>query len=307
MNAVFLTYALIATLIFGCRQGQLYKDNRVLLGTFVEVTSPDKRAPEIAFSEIKRIEGLLSKYKEESEIFRLNKTGSIKASPETFYVIKKAKQFWQESGGAFDITVGPLVDLWGFSQKKYSLPDDDAIKAALELIGSDKILLNEENYMIEFKLPGMKVDLGAIAKGYAVDCAVKKLKEAGIKSCLVNAGGQVYALGTKFGSPWNIALRNPFKSAFKEYYRLTDKAVATSGGYEQYFVKNNLHYSHILDPAAGYPVETSIVSVSVVSEDGLTADAIATAIFVLGKEKSAELLNKYPGVTAKIYDGNDLR
>ncbi len=298
---------LIFGFLCGCQSGNLYKDNRVLMGTFVEVASEDKRAPEIVFNEIKRVESLLSKYKQGSGVSRLNKTGKIQASPETFYVIKKAKEFSEKSGGAFDITVGPLVDLWGFSQKKYRVPDEESIKEALKLVGSDKIILNSRNNVIELKIQGMKIDLGAIAKGYAIDCAVKKLRESGIKSCLINAGGQIYALGTKSGRPWNIALRNPYKKTFKEHFKLTDKAVATSGGYEQYFVKNNRHYSHILDPLTGYPAQTRIASVTVIAGDGLTADAVATALYVLGREKSTRLLNKYPGVTAKIYEEKDLR
>ena len=286
--------------ICGCQNKQLYKDTRVMMGTFVEVTSSDKNAANIVFNEIKRIEGLLSKYKPDSEVSKLNKLGKLNASPETFYIIKKAKEFWQMSGGAFDITVGPLMDLWGFTDKKYRLPTEDAIKNTLNFIGSDKIILHDDNNMIEFSLSGVKIDLGAIAKGYAVDCAVKKLKEFGIKSCLINAGGQVYGLGDKFGRPWNIAIKDPRGEDLIAYLELKNRSTATSGDYEQYFIKGGLRYSHILNPKTGYPADSGIISVTVIAPDGLTADALSTAIFVLGKAKGSELAKRFPNVKLMI-------
>jgi thiamine biosynthesis lipoprotein len=278
-----------------------------MMGTFVEVTSPDKNAANIVFSEIKRIESLLNKYNPDSQVSRLNKFGKLNASPDTFYIIKRAKEFWRMSDGAFDITVGPLMDVWGFSDKKYRLPKEDEIKNTLALIGTDKIILHDDNNMIEFSLSGMKIDLGAIAKGYSVDCAVKKLKEFGIKSCLINAGGQVYALGDKFGRPWNIAIKDPRSKDFMGYLELKNKSVATSGDYEQYFIQDNLRYTHILNPKTGYPADLGIISVTVIAPDGLTADALSTAIFVLGKEKGIELAKKFPDVKLRIIEKEDVK
>lgn len=277
------------------------------MGTFVEVSSPDIRAGKIVFEEIKRIEELLSKYLPESEISRLNKSGRIEAAPETFYIISQAKHFWQESNGAFDVTVGPLMDLWGFSRKTYTLPAETDIQAALKLTGPDKIILNRQDYMIQLDTLGAKLDLGAIAKGYAVDCAVKKLRAAGINSCLINAGGDIYCLGDKSGRPWKVAIRNPYKKTFKRYLRLTNKAVTTSGDYEQYFIRGNRRYSHIFDPRTGYPADSGVISASVIADDCLTADALATAIFVLGKEESKVLLKKFPEATAEIYEEKELK
>lgn len=294
-------FALSFTLLCGCNR-PLYRQTQVMMGTFVEVISPDERAANITFAEIQRIENILSKYKADSEVSKLNKDGRINASPELFYVIKKSIDFWQASFGAFDITVGPLVDLWGFTDKKFRKPQEAEIKKTLEVIGLNKIVLNFNNNVVKFMLLGMKIDLGAIAKGYAVDCAVKKLKEAGIKSCLVNAGGQIYCLGTKSGKPWKIAVRNPRGKDFQEILELQDKAVATSGDYEQYFIKNKKRYSHILNPKTGYPANSGVVSVTVIAGDGLTADALATAIFVLGKNKGLELARKFPEVKVKIIE-----
>lgn len=279
----------------------LYQNNRLLMGTFWEVVSPDKEAGRIVFTEVSRIEQLLSKYQEDSEVFRLNRIGKLKVSPDTFYIIKKSKEFWQASDGVFDITVAPLVDLWGFTNQEYKVPSEDLIKAALKLVGCDKIILHEKDNVVEFKFPGMKIDLGAIAKGFALDCAVKKLKENNINSCLINAGGQVYALGEKSGHPWKIAIQNPREPKITGTLVLKNKSASTSGDYEQFFLKNGRRYCHIIDPKTGYPVASGISSVSVVTDSALEADALSTAIFVLGKEKGEELLKKFPQTVAKIF------
>jgi len=290
---IILTFCLFLP---GCENKKLYRDTQILMGTFVEVTSPDKRAKQIVFAEIKRIEELLSNYKDSSEVARLNKSGHLKVSPETFFIIKKSKEIWQMSNGAFDITVAPLVKLWGFKDNKFSVPQAQKIKEALRYIGSDKIILNEKDSVVEFKLPGIQIDLGAIAKGFAVDCAIKKLRESEIKNCLINAGGQIYGLGGKFGLPWKIAVRNPNENTFFDYLYIKDRAVSTSGNYEQCFNFKGIRYGHIFNPKTGYPVEPEFASVTVVAPSGLIADALTTSIFVLGKEEGKKLINKFKDV-----------
>lgn len=292
------------TLLAGCQNQQLYKDSRVMMGTFVEVTSPDKKAVDIAFAEIKRIENLLSKYDPDSEVAKLNKSARLIVSSDTFYVIKKAKDFWLISNGAFDITVSPLMDLWGFTDKRYYLPTDEEIKSVLNLVGSDKIILHEGDNVIEFSLANMQIDLGAIAKGYAVDCAIKRLIKEGIRSCLINAGGDIYCLGDRFGRPWKVAIRDPRRKGISDYLELKDEAIATSGDYEQYFIEKQRRYSHIFNPKTGYPADSGLLSVTVIASDCLTADALATSIFVLGKEKGRALLEKFPEVKVKIIEKN---
>lgn len=294
-------------LMLGCQNQKLFEDNRVMMGTFVEVKSPDKDAAGIVFKELKRIEDLLSKYKEDSEVSKLNTRGNLKVSSDTFYIIKKSLEFYKLSNGAFDITVAPLVSLWGFTDKKYSVPTQDEIREALKFVGSDKIILQDKDNVVKFSISGMKIDLGAIAKGYASDCAVAKLKEAGIKSCLVNVGGQIYCLGNKFNKPWKIAVKSPRRKGFNSQLELENKAVATSGDYEQYFIKDKKRYSHILNPKTGYPSDSGILSVTVVAPDGLTADALGTAIFVLGRDKGMELARKFSDVTLKIIEKKDVQ
>jgi len=304
---VLCTWYLVLTLC-GCQNKELYKDNRVMMGTFVEVISPDPRAPQIVFAEIKKIEDLVSKYSPNSEISRLNKTGELEASPDTFYLIQKAGEFWQASDGAFDITVGPLMDLWGFTDKNYQVPDDKDIKKTLDLVGFDKISFDNSKNMVKFNVSGMKVDLGGIAKGYAVDKAVNKLIAEGIKSCLINAGGQVICLGDKFGKPWRVMIKNPLGEAPSSYLlEIKNMSISTSGDYEQFFLKDNKRYSHIMDPKTGYPVQNNIASVTVIARDGVTSDALSTSIFVLGKEKGEELVKKFPGVEVKIIENTCLK
>lgn len=281
---------------------ELYKDTQLMMGTFVEVISPDKKASNIAFTEIKRVENLLSKYNPDSEISKLNKSGACLVSPETYYVIKKAKEFWLASDGAFDITVGPLLDLWGFTDKNYGLPEEKSIKDTLARVGSDKIILNKENNVVEFIVPGMKIDLGAIAKGFAVDCAIDKLKKASIKNCLINAGGDIYCIGDRLGKDWKVAIQNPSGNGFTDCLLLKNQAVATSGNYEQFFLKNKKRYAHIFNPKTGEPSDLGIASVTVIAQDCLTADALATSIFVLGKAKGEVLSKKFPNVKTIVIE-----
>ncbi|MDO9572436.1 MAG: FAD:protein FMN transferase [Candidatus Omnitrophota bacterium] len=272
----------------------LYHDNRILMGTFWEVTSPVKEASGIVFTEVARLEQLLSKYNPTSEISILNRTGKLKVSSDTFYIIKKSKEFYQLTDGAFDITIAPLVELWGFSNLKTKVPTTEEINSTLKIIGSDKIILHKNDSVVEFKLPKMKIDLGGIAKGFALDCAIKKLKENKINSCLINAGGQVYALGNKFSSTWKIAIKNPRKPSVLETLELNNQSVSTSGDYEQFFLKDGKRYCHIINSKTGYPVNSGVTSVTIIDDSGLNADALSTAVFTLGEDGVEMLKKKFP-------------
>jgi len=314
LRRVFVVTLLL--LLCGCQDRQLYKDNRLILGTYIEVASPYKQAPGIVFEEIKRIEKLLSKFDPDSEIFILNKTGRLRVAPETFEIIKKSKEFYELSGGAFDITVAPLMELWGFTLhrngagftgQESSVPEEGEISRAMKIVGSDKIILHEEDNVVEFKFPNVEIDLGAIAKGYSLDRAVKKLKENHIDSCLINAGGQVFCLGDKFGRPWKVGIRGPREDNLAGEFELTDKSVATAGDYEQYFIQDQKRYPHIIDPRTGYPVSSGVISATVIAQEATTADALATAIFVLGREKGEGLArDRFPAVEVKIIEEKDL-
>jgi len=289
-------WVITLTLRQAFREEKLYRQTRILMGTFFEVISPDERAGEIVFTEVARLEQLLSKYKEDSEVSKLNRTGKITASADTFYIIQRAKEYASKTNGAFDITVARLMDLWGFSERNFSVPSALKIKENLQLVGADKIILHEKNNVIEFKLSGMKIDLGGIAKGYALDRAVEKLKANHIKSCLINAGGQVYALGKRSGRKWKVSIRSPGNGKTRDIIELTDQSASTSGDYEQFFVKDGRRYCHILDPRTGYPAESGISSATIIADTSTEADALSTAVFVLGKLEAEAMLKKFSGV-----------
>jgi FAD:protein FMN transferase len=151
------------------------------MGTFVEVTSPYKEAANTVFQEIKRIENLLSKYDPDSEISRLNKAGFLAVSDDTLQILKKAGEFWKLTDGGFDVTVGPLMDLWGFTNKNYKLPKEEDIVKTREIVGFDKIIFNNQDNVIKYKTSGVQIDLGGITKGLAVGQAVKKKELSWLK------------------------------------------------------------------------------------------------------------------------------
>jgi thiamine biosynthesis lipoprotein len=281
------------SLLCGCQNQKLYKKSKILMGTFIEITSSDERAAAIAFKEISRLDNLLSKYKENSDIWQLNKLGKARVSQDTIYVINKAKQFSKDTDGVFDITVEPLLEIWGFKDQQYRIPAQEEITEALKLVGTDKIIIDETNSTIEFKAENMAIDLGGIAKGYAVDKAVEKLKEIGIKDALINAGGDIFSLGEKFSGKWQIAIRDPRSQGVIKDLKLRDKAIATSGDYQAFFIVNERRLAHIINPQTGYPCESGVISVSVVADDCLTADALATSIFILGKDKGEQLAKRF--------------
>lgn len=299
--------AVLILALSGCSGQRYYKRTEFLMGTVIEITCPDQQAIDIAFEEIKRIEGLLSKFKPESEVSRLNKLGSLKVGPDLLYVLKRSREFYFSSGDGFDITVGPLVDIWKQAIRTNELPSSEEIEKAKELVGFNKIVIDEEKSTVTFLKEGMQIDLGAIAKGYAVDRAIKKVLDFGIKSCLITAGGDIYCLGTKEGDPWEVGIQHPRnKNDLIDILRLENQAVATSGDYQQMFILNNKRYSHIIDPNTGYPADTGVIAATVIAPNCLTADALATSIFVLGKTKGLNLANYYGIKEVFVYKEEDL-
>jgi len=307
-NIYFLFPALFITFVFwGCSQQAYYKDSKFLMGTVVEISCPDKQAIDIAFEEIKRIDELLSKFNPESEVSKLNTTGKLQVGEDLLYVLKKAKEFYLSSSGSFDVTIGPLADIWKKAIKDNQLPSKDQIEKAKALVGFDKVYIDEASSTVTFLKEGIEIDLGAIAAGYAVDRAIKKVLDLGIDSCLINIGGDLYCLGDNKGEPWQVGIQHPRnKNELIDILRITDRAVSTSGDYEQKFILNDKRYSHIIDPRTGYPADTGVVSATVTAPYCLNADVLATTIFVLGKEKGLALVNYYDNTKAVIYTEEEI-
>ncbi|MFC1645853.1 FAD:protein FMN transferase [Candidatus Omnitrophota bacterium] len=296
-----LILGLVILTIAGCSQKRLHREKRFLLGTIVEVISPYPEAAEIAFSEIERIENIFSIKEKDSAISHLNKTGYLNTNFEVTSLIEKSGLFYSLSDGCFDITIAPLTKIWKEALLKNKLPSKKLVRKNMALVGFNKVHIDRVNNSIKFKLKGMVADLGAIAKGYAIDVAVKELKRKGITSAIVNAGGDMYCLGTKFGKPWKLGLRHPReKDEIIDTLLIKDSAVATSGDYEQYMEIDGKRYSHIINPKTGSPVENDILSVTVIAKDAVTADSVATSVFLLGKERGAKIFQNYEGVNEII-------
>jgi FAD:protein FMN transferase len=287
----------------------------VVMGTFARVvavaadSNTAKRCIEAAFAEIERVDRLMSKYKNDSEISELNRDGfrrAVKVSKPTYEVLQRSIEFSELSCGAFDVTVGPLVDLWHLAQDTNSIPNDAELQQARSKVGYDKLILDANETSVRFAVEGMRVDLGGIAKGYAIDKAVEAMQKGGAVGGMVDIGGEVRC----FGSPpagqniWRIGLQDPAvaKDAMNTgkpllILRLMDAAVATSGDYRRFVTIGGKRYSHIVDPKSGHSSE-SLASVTIICPSSTDADALSTAVTVMGKEKGLALIEQMPGVDA---------
>ena len=217
--------------------------------------------------------------------------------------MKKSVEVCQDSNGAFDITILPVLLLWKFTEKDAAPPGDEEIKQKLNLVDCRKIILKKSENLVFLPEPGMGIDLGGIVKGYAADRAAEVLKRNGVKSGIVNAGGNLTVFGGK-GRGMAIGVQDPRdrdKILAKIY--LKDSSVSTSGDYEKFFIFRGIRYSHIIDPKDGYPARGQ-ESVTVISQDGTWADAWSTALFILGSNEGLSLLKSHPGIEAMFIDGS---
>ena len=288
----------------------LYKYHQVSMGTVVEITligddgEAANQAALRAFQEIKRIETLMSPWLDSSDVTRINRAAGkewVKVSPETMEVIKKAQEISELSEGGFDITVGPLSELWRRAREKKIPPSVEDVKGKLDLVNYKKLGIDSEGKVL-LKKKGMAMDLGGIAKGYAVDRAFELLMSLGYKNMIVNAGGDLRAGGLKNNQPWSIGIQHP-RDSKKILARISvyDTAVATSGDYEKFFLDQGKRYHHIFNPKDGFPTN-GYQSVTILCKDGMTADALATAVFVSGPEKGYPLCQKLEGVNCLMVD-----
>ncbi len=270
------------------------------------VLAPDLDAArpmlEAAVEPVRRVAVAMSTYRSDSEISRLNREGAggpVQLSPDTMRVLREAARFSTLSGGAFDVTYAPLRALWRKADEEQKLPSQPEVAEVLAAVGSDKLILTDG--AASFAHPGMEADLGGIAKGYAIDLAVEGMIAAGASSGMVDIGGDIRVLGLReAGEKWKIRIRDPRPGEHEPMFlRLADAAVATSGDYERYDEIEGQRLSHIKDPRTGWPV-ADVPSVTVVAPDATSADALATAINVLGPEEGLKLIDSLPGVECMI-------
>lgn len=248
-----------------------------------------KEAVQAAAEEIDRLDALFSVGNASSDITRLNENTSVVVSGETCELIRRSKELYQSTEGALNIAVYPLMEAWGFTNGEYRVPDQKEIDAILTCMDVEAISCNENTGEVTLS-ERMGIDLGAIAKGYTSARLMGIFTSYDITSAIVSLGGNVQALGNKpDGTKWRVAVENPFSEDRETYagiLEIKDKAVITSGAYERYFEQEGKRYHHIIDPATGYPAENGLASVTIVSGDGTLADALSTALFVMGKDKA---------------------
>jgi len=291
------------TLIFaGCSMADTHKsikDTQFIIGTVVTIQlfdTQDRDLLEGSFQILKDIDQKMSLSIEDSEMNQMNKEAQdswFHLSDESYYVIQKSLEYSKLSDGAFDISLGPVIDLWQIGTDNAKVPGDDELKEALSHVDYRKIQLNPESKDIRLS-KGMSLNLGGIAKGYAADQVSAYLKDKGIKKAILNLGGNIVVIGEKKAkTPFRVGLQDPFGELNDSFavVKASNQTIVTSGTYERNFEKDGVVYHHILSSTDGYPVNNGVEGVTVVTDSSIDADALSTVLFTLGVEKGIKLCN----------------
>lgn len=299
-------------------QEKVYRESRIAMDTITTITvvSPSRKkaeeAIEAGFTEIKRLEQILNYFSPDSEITAINNLSGIspvKVSRETIEIIKMSLEIADATGGIFNPTIGPVIKLWKFSRqdKADTIPSEEAIMDALRMVDYKRVRVDEKRSEIFLELKGMEIDLGGIAKGYVADRAIDVIKKMNIKAGLVAIAGDIKGFGLRPDQrPWNVGIQDPrpvddkTDGVFATLY-LENRAISTSGDYQRFFIKDGKRYHHIIDPRTGYPAESSVISVSVIADNGFIADGITTAMFIFPPHKAKAFLESL-GVEGVIVD-----
>ena len=260
--------------------------------------------------EVARLEGLLSRFLPASDVGRVNRSAGVqreKISRETYDVLSEAVEFSRRFPGCFDVTVGPLVSLWKVGRGSLAQPDDARIKQALTLVNYRDLILDCGKMTAGLRNAGQSVDLGGIGKGVAGDRIAEVFKRFGISSAYSNLGGNVVTVGAKpDGSPWQIGIQHPRQeNSLIGSVAVVDQTVVTSGDYQRYFTDDQgKRRHHILNPTTGYPAESGLISVTIVTDRSAVADLLSTIVFVAGMEKGLEFLRSFPRTEAVFVDAD---
>ena len=327
--SIFLGALLIISLIYSIsinRNEESISNTYYNLGTINEVTLYDvnKKTGEKILEEcgsiLMDIDNKMSNTIKSSDVSKINKNAGkayTKVSKDTYYVIKESIEFSNISNDTFDISVGPLIDLWSIGTDNAKVPNKEEIENVLPLVDYSKILLNDENISVKLSEENMKIDLGGIAKGYAADKIYDYLKSQNIKSAIINLGGNILTLGSKNNDqPFSIGIQDPTMPRGNSIgnIKVTNKSVVTSGIYERYIEKDNKIYHHMLNPHTGYPFENNLNSVTIVSDESIICDALSTTTFGLGLDNGMKLIESLDNVDAifitkdkKIYLSSNLK
>ena len=277
------------------------------LGTVCSVTlfnQVDNGVYDDIFKRIRELDNLMNVYIPSSDVSRINAAAGIEpvqVHEDVFTVIERSLYYANISGGAFDPSVGPLVSLWGIGGDSPRVPSQEEIDETLPLVNWRNIELDPVTRTVFLKHPGMSLDLGAIAKGYAADEAAVIIRKAGIRRAIIDLGGNIVTCGErKDRKPWRVGIQNPNKdrNAYIGVLQVTEKSVVTSGAYERFFEEEGQRYHHIFSPSSGYPVENGLLSVTIITPASIDADALSTAVFVLGYERGKVLIDSLPETEA---------
>ena len=307
MNHLNKTIALLLALVFamsfllcGCAEKEEEPVSRDLfaMDTYMTVTAYGRHAEKAvdeAVRELNRLDALLSTGKEASEVAALNKNGGGDLSKDTNTLLKAALELYKSTGHVFDITIYPVMKLWGFTDQNYKVPAKEDLTEALQLVDAGALDYDADAKTVAFEKEGVAVDFGGIAKGYASSRVIEIFREQGVTSGIVNLGGNVQTLGQKpDGTDWRIGIQDPEdEDKMLGVVADHDKAIITSGGYERNFEEDGVVYHHIIDPETGYPADSGLTSVTIVSEDGTLADGLSTSLFIMGKAKAVNYWQKH--------------
>ena len=311
-NSFTVTIFFISSFCFG---QEVFNRTTKLMGSKFEITVVTNDSMEgnyyidLAVNEISRIEKLISSWDKKSQTSEINRNSGIKpviVNNELFQLIKRSIKISKLTDGSFDISYASMDKVWHFDGTMKEMPSENEIKKSVKKIGYQNIVLNEDNRSVYLKIKGMKIGFGAIGKGYAADKAKSLLIKKGVVAGIINASGDLNTWGTQpSGKNWMVAIVNPLdKEKVFSWMPLKNNAVVTSGNYEKYVKFNDVLYTHIIDPRTGYPA-TGILSVSIFTKTAELADALATSIFVMGKETGLDFVNQLKGVECIIIDKNN--
>jgi len=305
----FLPLAIALLLAAAPARAEWFFREEAIMGTrvAVELWSEDAalatRAMEAVIAEMRRTDALMSTYRPESQLSAVNAHAferPVTVDPEIIEVVVRSFDFSRMSGGAFDVTYASVGYLYDY--RAHQRPSGEQVAAALPTIDYRQVQVDRERNTIRFLRPGMRIDLGGIAKGYAVDRSIEMLRELGIEHAMVNAGGDTRLLGDRRGKPWIVGVRDPRNEGrMVTRLPLENEAISTSGDYERYFEEDGVRYHHILVPGTG-DVARAVRSATIIGPDATLTDGLSTTVFVLGVERGMELVSRLPGVEAVIVD-----
>ena len=265
-----------------------YSSDIFAMDTYMSLTAYGAKAEDavtVAIHEIQRLDAMFSVGNTDSDVTTANMQGSATVSDETAYLVEQSLEISRKTDGAFDITIYPVMELWGLTTKNYKVPQADELQETLKRVSYENVSLKDHELVLK---NNAQIDFGGIAKGYTSSRVMQIFKEYGIEHGMVNLGGNVQTLGTKTdGTARREAIQSPQGgNQYLGILETSDQAVITSGGYERYFEENGVTYHHIIDPKTGYPSDSDLTSVTIVCADGTKADALSTSFFVMGLQKA---------------------